>query len=224
MTLDPVSGTIVSNELRRLERQRFDEEWARARRRLGREPTTADLSRTPAQRRADALVAMARRSRTAPADGRKPDPLFTVLVNYEALYGRLSQLEGGTVISPGHLVPWLADADIERAEFSPVRMGATAKLKTVDCRSFERAVTLPVTRVECPPTDRFFTGATRRAIQVRDRTCSHPSCDLPAAWCEVDHIQPFSQGGLTTQENGRLLCGKHNRMRNHTERPPPKRE
>jgi hypothetical protein len=146
-----------------------------------------------------------------------------VLVSYEALYGRLSQLEGGTIISPGHLVPWLEDADIERAEFPPIRMGATATMRTVDCLSFERAVTRPITRVECPPTDRFFTGATRRAIQVRDRICSHPSCDLPAIWCEVDHIQPFSEGGSTTQENGRLLCGKHNRMRNH-ERPPPKRE
>jgi hypothetical protein len=224
MTLDPVLGTIVFNELKRLERQLFAEEWAGARRRLGREPTTADLTRTPAQRRADALGVMARRSRTAPADGRKPEPLFTVLVNYEAVYGRLCQLAGGTVVPPGHLIPWLEHADIERAEYPLVKMGATATMKTVDCRSFEQAVTLPITRVECPPTDRFFTGATRRAIQVRDRICSHPSCDLPASWCEVDHIRPYSEGGATTQENGRLLCGKHNRMRNHTEHPPPKRE
>jgi hypothetical protein len=61
MTLDPVSGTIVFNELRRLERQLFNEEWAATRRRLRREPTTADLPRTPAQRRADALVVMSRR-------------------------------------------------------------------------------------------------------------------------------------------------------------------
>jgi len=223
MTLDPVSGIILSNELRRLEQQLFDEEWAAARRRLGREPTTADLCRTPAQRRVDAFVEMARRSRTAPADGRKPQPLFTVLVTYEAMYGRLCQLEGGSVVPPGHLLPWLVDADVERAEFQ-VRMGATATMRAVDARSFERAVTLPVTRVECPPTDRFFTGATRRAIQVRDRICAHPGCDVPAGRCQVDHIQPYSQGGPTTQENGRLLCPAHNRMRNHSERPPPKRE
>jgi hypothetical protein len=224
MTLDPVLGTIVFNELKRLERQLFAEEWAGARRRLGREPTTADLTRTPGQRRADALGVMARRSRTAPADGRKPEPLFTVLVNDEAIYGRLCRLAGGTVVPPGHLSPWLEDADIERAEYPLVKMGATATMRTVDARSFEQAVTRPIARVECPPTDRFFTGATRRAIQVRDRICSHPSCDLPASWCEVDHIRPYSEGGATTQENGRLLCPKHNRMRNHTEHPPPKRE
>jgi len=34
-----------------------------------------------------------------------------------------------------------------------------------------------------------------------------------------DHIQPFSAGGPTTQELGRLLRGFHNRLRN--QRPPP---
>ena len=30
----------------------------------------------------------------------------------------------------------------------------------------------------------------------------------------MDHILPAAQGGLTTQENGRLLCGFHHRLRN----------
>jgi hypothetical protein len=66
MTFDPVNGTIVNNELKRIEQQLFDADWAEA----------ADLRRTPAQRRADALVEMAIRSRTAPVDGRPPEPLF----------------------------------------------------------------------------------------------------------------------------------------------------
>ncbi|MHB1721261.1 MAG: hypothetical protein ACYCV1_14270 [Acidimicrobiales bacterium] len=32
-------------------------------------------------------------------------------------------------------------------------------------------------------------------------------------------MEPFSQGGKTTQDNGRLLCAFHNRARN--QRPPP---
>jgi 5-methylcytosine-specific restriction endonuclease McrA len=35
----------------------------------------------------------------------------------------------------------------------------------------------------------------------------------------MDHVVPHSQGGLTTQENGQVLCGYHNRLR--YERPPP---
>jgi hypothetical protein len=75
ITLDPVSGSIVAGELDRLEQQLFDADWAEARARLGdREPTIADLSRTPSQRRADALVEMATRSAATPPGARRPNP------------------------------------------------------------------------------------------------------------------------------------------------------
>ena len=195
MNLDPIAGSIVSAELERIESLLFEADWAEARRRLGREPQVADLTRTPGQRRADALVEMATRSRTCPADGRRPAPLYTVLVGWETLHGRICQLEGGTVVPPGSLLGGLGVADLERVVFAPGR------------------------RVEVGRTNRLFTGATRRAIEVRDQECAHPFCDVPSPSCQVDHIQPWAAGGPTTQENGRLLCGDHNRMRH--QRPPP---
>ncbi|HEX3981340.1 MAG TPA: DUF222 domain-containing protein [Acidimicrobiales bacterium] len=195
MNLDPIAGSIVSAELERIESLLFEADWAEARQRLGREPQVTDLARTPGQRRADALVEMATRSRTCPSDGRRPAPLYTVLVGWETLHGRICQLEDGTVVPPGSLLGGLGAADLERVVFSPGR------------------------RVEVGRTNRLFTGATRRAIEVRDQECSHPFCDVPAPSCQVDHIQPWAAGGPTTQENGRLLCGDHNRMRH--QRPPP---
>jgi hypothetical protein len=196
MTLDPISGTIVAGELSRLESELFEADWDKARQTLGREPRVDELSRTSGQRRADALVEMATRSRTAPADGRRPAPLFSVLVDYETTWcGRICELAQGMVVSPGSLIPWLDQASIERAVFGPDK------------------------RVEVSATARLFTGATRRAIELRDRECVHPYCDVPANACQIDHIIPFAQGGLTTQENGRVLCGFHNRLRN--QRPPP---
>src|ERR1039458_9259540 len=70
MTLDPISGAIVSGELGRLERELFESDWAKAQDELGRDPTVDELGRTSAQRRADALVEMATPSGTAPADWR----------------------------------------------------------------------------------------------------------------------------------------------------------
>jgi hypothetical protein len=196
ITLDPISGTIVAGELDRLEHELFEADWAAARALLGRDPSAGDLSRTPGQRRADALVEMATRSRSTTAEGRRPAPLFTVLVDYPtALCGRICELAQGTVVPPGSLLPWLDQAYFERVVFEPDR------------------------RVEVSATARLFTGATRRAIELRDRECTHPFCDVPAASCQVDHITPYTAGGPTTQENGRLLCGFHNRLRN--ERPPP---
>lgn len=191
ITLDSISGDIFSEEHKRLETQLFEADWAEAKERLGREPRISELQRTAAQRRADAAVEMAIRSKSTPPDARRPDPLFTVLVDYPTLNGRICELASGGVVSPGSLVPWLDQAFFERIVFAPGK------------------------RIECSVTSRFFTGATRRAIEVRDRTCSHPYCERQAQDCQIDHIIPYAQGGLTTQENGQVLCGFHNRLRNH---------
>ena len=195
LTLDPVSGAIVSGEIKRLEQELFENDWAEAKLELDRDPTIEELRRTSDQRRADALVEMATRSRTAPPDGRRPAPLFSVLVDYDTLHGRILELAQGAALTPGSLVPWLDRAYIERAVFGPAG------------------------RVEIGATTRLFTGATRRGVELRDRRCTHPHCDRSAEDCQVDHILPYTDGGLTTQENGRLLCGFHNRLRN--QRPPP---
>jgi len=200
MTLDPVSGSIVSGELNRLEHDLFEADCAEARERLGRTARLDELARTSAQRRADALVEMATRSRRAPADGIRPAPLFSVFVGYETAHGRICELENGTVLAPSALDPWMDSAYFERAIFS---LG---------------------NRVDVSVRARLFTGGTRRAIELRDRLCTHPYCYEPAENCQGDHIETWAEGGPTTQENGRLLCGFHNRLRNQRQqrqRPPP---
>jgi hypothetical protein len=204
MTLDPISGAIVAGELNRLEHALFEADCAQAKERLGRTARLDELSRTSGQRRADALAEMATRSRTTPADGIRPAPLFSVLVSYEALHGRICELENGTVLHPCALEPWM------------------------DSAYFERAIFEPSGRIDVSVRARLFSGGTRRAIEIRDRICTHPHCDEPAQSCQVDHITTYARGGETTQDNGRLLCGFHNRLRNQEEakgknrqRPPP---
>ena len=98
-------------------------------------------------------------------------------------------------MTPGSLVPWLTEADIERVVFD-----GPDRVKNVGVRR------------------RFFTGATRRAVEVRDRECYSEFCDSPAEDCEIDHVEPHSHGGLTVDENGQPACGYHNRRRTQ---PPP---
>jgi hypothetical protein len=69
---------------------------------------------------------------------------------------------------------------------------------------------------------RTFTGAIRRAIQVRDRHCQHASgCDVPAEDCDIDHITLYSEGGLTAQSNGRVGCPPHHRHPDKRDHPTP---
>jgi hypothetical protein len=120
---DPVAGEIVARELHRLEEQLFAADWAEAKARVGERVRIADVRRTAAQRRADAVVEMATRSATAPAEGRRPEPLFSVLVGYETFAGAICQLATGTMVPPGSLRPWLDGAWVERVVFdSPSRV------------------------------------------------------------------------------------------------------
>ncbi|WP_457203495.1 DUF222 domain-containing protein [Nocardioides sp. HB32] len=58
-------------------------------------------------------------------------------------------------------------------------------------------------------TRRFHTKAQRTAIGIRDQHCTEPGCDWPPAMCHVHHDIPWSRGGPTDVEHGRLLCPRH---------------
>jgi hypothetical protein len=192
LVLDPVNGAIVDAELQRRCDDLYAQDRKQAQAELGRRPLPSELGRTAAQRRADALVEMAIRSATAPAGARRPAPLFSVLIGVDT-FAQLCELADGTILTPGSLARSLDDAVVEAAIFDgPGRVTAISHQRT-------------------------FTGALRRAIELRDRSCYHPTCEVPAPRCQVDHIVPSPQGP-TTQANGRLACPHHNRQRN---RPPP---
>lgn len=195
-TFDPIGGSIFDNELRRIEDELFEEDWAEARSR-GDEYDVAPLRRTAAQRRADAAVEMARRSAAVAPGSRLPEPLFSVLVGYETFAGPICELANGATVTPGSLVPWLSEAMIERVVFDGP----------------SRVIDVGVKR-------RLFAGATRRAVEIRDQECFHEFCEQRADACEIDHIEPHAAGGDTVQANGRVACDFHNRQR-HRRRPPP---
>jgi hypothetical protein len=194
--LDPVTGEEIHTELRRLERELFEADWAAAKSVHGDDTRLDHLERTPAQRRADALREMARRSAATPADARQPRPLLVVHLGDDSLR-RLCELASGTVIAPGQLIPHLGDAEIERIVYA----GPSRRVVDLGRRS------------------RFFTGPLRRAIQLRDRHCTEAGCDTPADECDVDHIVPYARDGRTDQNNGGLKCRPHNRHKGDTLHP-----
>lgn len=188
--LDPIGGEIFTNELDRLEHLLYLAD-------IG-----AGVERTPAQRRAAALVEMATRSASTPEKHRRPKPLFVVHVGDETAR-RLCELAGGTVLTPEELVRWADDAVLETFLFDGPSVVLTASQQ------------------------RPFTGKLRRAIEARDRRCTHPSgCDTPATRGDIDHTVPWSEGGTTDQFNGRVQCTTHNRHSNkhdHGAKPLPRR-
>src|SRR3546814_9865076 len=114
--------------------------------------------------------------------------LFPYTTLFRSLWNRTS-------ITPGTAAKWLTAADVERIIFD-------GKSRVIDVGAQRR----------------FFRGADRRALQLENRTCWHPTCDEIPQRPQVDHIHEWSKGGTTTRTNGRWGCNFHNEERNQQPR------
>jgi len=127
--------------------------------------------------------------RSASHLGGNSKPLLTILIGEEQ-FTNICETAAGTVLTNNQVIPQLSKAHIESIVFD-------GKSKLIDVKH-----------------RRSFTGAIRRAMELRDRHCQHESqCDEPASRCQTDHVKAWSKGGKTTFDNGQLLCAFHNRSK-----------
>ena len=166
-------------------------------------------SRTIAQRRADALVAVmqgralacdcgqadcpSRSTDTEPGPGART--VINVIASAETVTGESDQ--------PGYLEGYgVIDAEQVR------QLAETAALRLVECPTVT-----PEEALQYQPS-----AALERWIRCRDVTCRFPGCDRPAAICDVDHTIPFNHanpaaGGLTVPWNQACYCREHHRLK-----------
>ena len=197
--LTPLAAATVGGALERIEQELFDTDWVAAKQVHGDATTPAHLARTAAQRRHDALVLMAERAMAAPAGAQRPAPLVNVLVDFPTLAGRVTELASGTIVAPGDI----------------------AELLGRDDTLIRRVVFDGPNRITDISTARTFRGVLRQVLDLVHRRCRHGTCTVPSHRCEGDHVVAWSDGGLTTQDNGRLACGLHNRWwYTHRHDPP----
>lgn len=188
--------------------------------------------RTLDQRRADALVAMATgehvvaspEHRTDPKNGPRNEPR-----------GEAGQDPGGPTsgganapvnVSPvlrPHITVITTGSGEPKVEFT--RTGESALDMLTRLLAASKGATFELTDIRPGTHDRPDT-ATRyripadlaRRVRLRDGTCRHPGCAVPAEACDIDHIVPFdlsdpTKGGLTVEENLGCLCRRHHRYK-----------
>ncbi|OFW67255.1 MAG: hypothetical protein A2Z12_05955 [Actinobacteria bacterium RBG_16_68_21] len=177
--LDPVSGQFVITALDTLT-----------------DPGNLDPadSRTPAQRRADALVGLCREH--LDTDGlptqRTERPHVMVHVALEALEGRAGrpcELDDTGVITPQAVRRLACDSKV-------TRIVTRAESQILDVGRTTRVV----------PT------GMRRALVARDRGCVIHGCGAPRRWCDAHHIVHWADGGSTSLGNLVLLCDRHHTL------------
>jgi hypothetical protein len=124
-------------------------------------------------------------------------PHITVVVDYKTLTGDAENLPelDGHAIDPETLRRWACDAGI-------VRIITDAESKPIDVGRRTRTI---------PP-------SLRRALELRDGSCTWEGCDAPVSWCDAHHITHWADGGETNLDNTKLLCRKHHTRTHRTDK------
>lgn len=159
-----------------------------------------------AERRADALLSLAcgdrRRAGTPDQPPAPLRPRVTVLA------GRSDSDDRGDA------------ATVEFTRSGQAALHALlAMLATSDGASFERVDPRIGAADDARRALRYKPSAElARRIRLRDGTCRHPGCAVPADDCDVDHVRPFdhadpARGGHTEECNLMCLCRRHHRFK-----------
>jgi Domain of unknown function (DUF222)/HNH endonuclease len=152
-------------------------------------PTSQD-HRSPALRRADALVETCRLALATtklPRNGGDRPQVF-LGVDFDVVKQTVGdgRLDNGDRVTPDTARRMACDAGI-------VPMVFAGPGQPLDLGRWRRLVN----------------GSIRRALVARDRGCSFPGCDRSPLWTEAHHVRHWSHGGPTSLDNLVLICASH---------------
>ena len=156
-----------------------------------RDADTGELdSRTPAARRADALLDLVSRAVSAP-DGvpRQAKTSLVVTISLDALQGRCRG--AGLTMDDEALTVGTVRRLACDAQVIPVVLGTSGEI------------------LDQGMARRLFDRAQIRNLWLRDGGCTFPGCSKPAAWTDAHHLVHWADGGPTDLDNAALLCRAH---------------
>ncbi|MEV3858556.1 DUF222 domain-containing protein [Streptomyces sp. NPDC050095] len=171
--------------------------------------TYTDTGRTLPQKRADALYDLIAnhpcRTASSPQDTTMARPETRVLVQVTIPFDTLINWDDGP-------------ADLKG--YGPIAASQARQLAFAPGTIWRRLLTHPTTGllIKTDPTTYKPTAETARQVMARDGECAFPSCRMPAARCDLDHVIPFNhtdpaRGGATSPDNLQPLCRRHHRLK-----------
>ncbi len=183
---------------------------------FGPDAPASKLPRTDAQRRYDAMVEVFRAAVVAPADGRAPEPVVNVVVGYQVLQRILARRGMSDEPDAPRPEDVMANLMTQRMESSN---GVTLAPDDVIAACLSGVVRRVVINsasvvVDAGRKRRLFTGVARQLALLLWQSCGHLGCTVPAAQCEVDHMDEWdADDGATDQDNARPRCRTHNPLK-----------
>lgn len=236
---DPLVNTELEAIFRRFCEHEFRADAAARRDAYGDDATGMPLPRSHKQRSYDAFVDIMRRANTSlDHTGDAPngaEPLVNIIIDERTWALVLADMGlapdtnlAGDTIDPFTGMPataahdLLADLTSDPAAFAAMRCetsdGTVVHPHDVLRAALAGHVRRVVVGARSVPIDlgrksRLFTGPARDAAKLLIRHCEHAGCDLPADFCQVDHVTEWADLGCTDQDNAAVACGPHNRLK-----------
>lgn len=187
------------------------------------------LARTDRQRRFDAIVGLFRAAMASDAVGLPAEPLVNIVVDAHA-WGLLlldAQLSSSTDLDGNPIDPFTGlpvDASVGLLDNASTLVSSVCETSNgvqlhphdvlrASLAGHVRRTVVDSRRVVIDQgrKQRLFTGNARRAAKLLIRRCERAGCELPAEWCDVDHVDEWDRdGGSTDQANAAVLCGSDN--------------
>ncbi len=211
---DPIAAAEIKAVFDRAVEAEIDKDFEARRNEHGDEALAHPLPRTARQRKFDALHQIFIDSATAPADGLRPEPLVNFIIDpntgIEAL-ARHGFLE--------------IDLDDDSHPVNPTtRLCATGTGTPVHPDVALRAMVRGSIRrvvvdahgvvIDHGRKQRLFSGAARDAARLLAVRCGQRGSDVPAEFCDIDHVDEWAADhGDTNQANALPLCGSHDRWK-----------
>lgn len=168
--------------------------------------------RTPARRRADALLAIIGRGVSSPGEQPKATKAqVLVTISLQALTGQQGRCGAcgqerptgplGQPLVSGHAGGLTATGEVL----------APSAVRKLAC---EGEIIPAILGTDSEPLElgraaRYFTPGQRRALWLRDGGCTYPGCTMPAHWSDAHHLDYWSLGGSTDVDRAALLCERH---------------
>jgi hypothetical protein len=163
-------------------------------------PTTTGETRTPAQRRADALVMMARHTTTTHPGLtgviRRRRPKVNIVIHLDDLIQRTGTATLFSTLDP-----------------TPSPLSADAARRLTCDAGIHRLITDPASNIlDYGRRRRTVSEPLFEALALRSGHCDFPTCDIPAAFTDAHHATHWTQDGPTNPDNLVLGCWHHHHL------------
>jgi len=175
-SFDPEGGAVIDTALRLAASRDVDGEPARS----------------PAQRRADALVDVCRWFLDHQQDrrGGRHRPHLNIVTTLPDLERQgQGRLLDGSILDGTTVQRLVCDAGVHRVL-------TNGRSSILDYGTTTRSV----------PANLY------NALVIRDRHCRFPGCDRPPDWTEAHHVRWVTHGGATALDNLALVCSRHHHL------------